>query len=132
MLVNDHTLSAGEMVAAFAQENGLARIVGSQTGGQVLGGGNFHRRAGLRASVSCRRLVRRGWEGVEVLLSAELEHDRHFQPAQNRFKETSGSSLPDEFSLRRFGLPKEMPALPLCPSMIASIKGSSTTTAACH
>jgi C-terminal processing protease CtpA/Prc len=41
MLVNEHTLSAGEMVAAFAQENGLARIVGSQTGGQVLGGGNF-------------------------------------------------------------------------------------------
>ena len=41
MLVNEHTLSAGEMVAAFAQENGLARIVGSRTGGQVLGGGNF-------------------------------------------------------------------------------------------
>ena len=41
ILVNEHTLSAGEMVAAFAQENGLARIVGSQTGGQVLGGANF-------------------------------------------------------------------------------------------
>ena len=41
MLVNEHTLSAGEMVAAFAQENGLAKIVGSRTGGQVLGGGNF-------------------------------------------------------------------------------------------
>jgi carboxyl-terminal processing protease len=41
MLVNEHTLSAGEMVAAFAQESGLAKIVGSQTGGQVLGGGNF-------------------------------------------------------------------------------------------
>jgi C-terminal processing protease CtpA/Prc len=42
MLVNEHTLSAGEMVAAFARENGLARIVGSQTGGQVLGGANFN------------------------------------------------------------------------------------------
>ena len=41
MLVNEHTLSAGEMVAAFAHENGLARIVGTQTGGQVLGGANF-------------------------------------------------------------------------------------------
>ena len=41
MLVNEHTLSAGEMVAAFSQENGLAKIVGSRTGGQVLGGGNF-------------------------------------------------------------------------------------------
>jgi C-terminal processing protease CtpA/Prc len=41
MLVNEHTLSAGEMVAAFAHENGLATIVGSRTGGQVLGGANF-------------------------------------------------------------------------------------------
>ncbi len=41
MLVNEHTLSAGEMVVAFAKENGLARIVGTRTGGQVLGGANF-------------------------------------------------------------------------------------------
>lgn len=41
MLVNEHTLSAGEMVASFAQENGLATLVGTRTGGQVLGGGNF-------------------------------------------------------------------------------------------
>jgi C-terminal processing protease CtpA/Prc len=41
MLVNEHTLSAGEMVAAFAKENGLATLVGSKTGGQVLGGANF-------------------------------------------------------------------------------------------
>ena len=41
MLVNEHTLSAGEMVAAFAKENGLATLVGTKTGGQVLGGANF-------------------------------------------------------------------------------------------
>jgi carboxyl-terminal processing protease len=41
MLVNEHTLSAGEMVAAFAAENGLATLVGTRTGGQVLGGANF-------------------------------------------------------------------------------------------
>lgn len=41
MLVNEHTLSAGEMVAAFAKENRLARIIGTRTGGQVLGGANF-------------------------------------------------------------------------------------------
>jgi carboxyl-terminal processing protease len=41
MLVNEHTLSAGEMVAAFAKENQLAKIVGTRTGGQVLGGANF-------------------------------------------------------------------------------------------
>jgi carboxyl-terminal processing protease len=41
LLVNEHTLSAGEMVVAFAKENGLATIVGTTTGGQVLGGANF-------------------------------------------------------------------------------------------
>jgi carboxyl-terminal processing protease len=41
MLINEHTLSAGEMVAAFAKENRLARLVGTRTGGQVLGGANF-------------------------------------------------------------------------------------------
>ena len=41
LLINEHTLSAGEMVAAFAAENNLATLVGTRTGGQVLGGGNF-------------------------------------------------------------------------------------------
>lgn len=41
ILINEHTLSAGEMVAAFAAENNLATLVGTRTGGQVLGGGNF-------------------------------------------------------------------------------------------
>lgn len=41
MLVNEHTCSAGEMVAAFAAENRLATLLGTRTSGQVLGGGNF-------------------------------------------------------------------------------------------
>jgi C-terminal processing protease CtpA/Prc len=41
MLINEHTCSAGEMVAAFASENNLAKLVGIQTPGQVLGGANF-------------------------------------------------------------------------------------------
>ncbi len=41
VLVNEHTLSAGEMVAAFVQENCLGTLIGTRTGGQVLGGGNF-------------------------------------------------------------------------------------------
>ena len=41
VLINEHTLSAGEMVAAFIAENRLATLVGTRTGGQVLGGGNF-------------------------------------------------------------------------------------------
>jgi C-terminal processing protease CtpA/Prc len=38
---NAMALSAGEMVAAFAKANGLAKIIGTRTGGQVLGGANF-------------------------------------------------------------------------------------------
>ena len=41
MLINEHTCSAGEMVAAFAAENGVATLVGRRTSGQVLGGANF-------------------------------------------------------------------------------------------
>src|SRR5262249_18006664 len=38
ILVNEHTASAGEMVAAFAQENGFAAIVGARTAGRLLSG----------------------------------------------------------------------------------------------
>ena len=38
ILVNEHTVSAGEMVAAFASENGLARLVGTETAGRLIPG----------------------------------------------------------------------------------------------
>jgi C-terminal processing protease CtpA/Prc len=38
ILVNEHTASAGEMVAAFASENGLATIVGTETAGRLIPG----------------------------------------------------------------------------------------------
>jgi C-terminal processing protease CtpA/Prc len=41
LMVNEHTASAGEMVAAFAEENGLATIVGTRTPGRLLSGGAF-------------------------------------------------------------------------------------------
>jgi C-terminal processing protease CtpA/Prc len=41
LLVNEHTASAGEMVAAFAEENRLATIVGNRTPGRLLSGGAF-------------------------------------------------------------------------------------------
>src|SRR5271168_3088448 len=41
VLVNEHTASAGEMVAAFAEENKLATIVGTKTPGRLLSGGAF-------------------------------------------------------------------------------------------
>jgi carboxyl-terminal processing protease len=41
ILVNEHTSSAGEMVAAFAEENRLATIVGTRTPGRLLSGRTF-------------------------------------------------------------------------------------------
>jgi C-terminal processing protease CtpA/Prc len=41
VLINEWTNSAGEMVASFAKENGLATLVGTKTAGNVLGAANF-------------------------------------------------------------------------------------------
>jgi carboxyl-terminal processing protease len=41
ILVNEHTASAGEMAAAFAEENKLAIIVGVRTAGRLLSGRTF-------------------------------------------------------------------------------------------
>jgi C-terminal processing protease CtpA/Prc len=38
ILVNEHTVSAGEMVTAFAKENGLAKVIGTQTAGRLIPG----------------------------------------------------------------------------------------------
>jgi carboxyl-terminal processing protease len=42
ILVNEHSASAAEMLAAFAQENRLATIVGTKTAGRLLSGRGFH------------------------------------------------------------------------------------------
>jgi len=41
ILVNEHTVSAGEMVTAFAKENHLATIVGTETAGRLIPGSGF-------------------------------------------------------------------------------------------
>lgn len=41
ILTNEHTVSAGEMVAAFASENGLAKLVGTETAGRLIPGSGF-------------------------------------------------------------------------------------------
>jgi carboxyl-terminal processing protease len=46
ILVNEHTSSAGEMVAAFAEENQLATIVGTKTPGRLLSGRTFRAGSG--------------------------------------------------------------------------------------
>jgi len=41
LMVNEHTASAGEMVSAFAEENNLAVIVGTNTPGRLFSGSAF-------------------------------------------------------------------------------------------
>ena len=41
ILVNEHTASAAEMVAAFAEEHRLATIVGTKTAGRLMSGATF-------------------------------------------------------------------------------------------
>jgi carboxyl-terminal processing protease len=61
ILVNEHTSSAGEMVAAFAQENGLATIVGTKTAGRLLSGSAF--KAGLGYLLGLPVAAYLTWEG---------------------------------------------------------------------
>ena len=41
IITNEHTVSAGEMVAAFASENSLAKLVGTETAGRLIPGSGF-------------------------------------------------------------------------------------------
>jgi len=61
ILVNEHTSSAGEMVAAFAQENGPATIIGTKTAGRLLSGSAF--KAGFGYMVGLPVAAYLTWEG---------------------------------------------------------------------
>ena len=81
ILVNEHTSSAAEMVAAFAQENGLATIVGTKTAGRLLSGGAF--KAGFGYMVGLPIAAYLTWEGrliegkgVSPSLGVELKPDQ--------------------------------------------------------
>jgi carboxyl-terminal processing protease len=41
IIINEHSHSAAEMVAAFVSENHLGKTIGTRTAGEVLGGANF-------------------------------------------------------------------------------------------
>ncbi len=56
ILTNHHCRSAAEMVAGFAKDNQLAKILGTTTGGEVLGGANFGLPKGY-----CLRMPVAGW-----------------------------------------------------------------------
>src|SRR5208283_4982384 len=61
ILVNEHTASAGEMAAAFAEENQLATIVGTKTAGRLLSGSTF--RAGEGYIVGLPVAAYLTWQG---------------------------------------------------------------------
>lgn len=61
ILVNEHTASAGEMLAAFAEENSLATIVGAKTAGRLLSGTTF--RAGEGYIVGLPVAAYLTWQG---------------------------------------------------------------------
>lgn len=61
ILVNEHTASAGEMVAAFAEENGLATIVGKKTPGRLLSGATFRVQPGFILGLPVAAYLT--WEG---------------------------------------------------------------------
>ena len=61
ILVNEHTASAGEMLAAFAEENGLATIVGTKTAARLLSGSTF--KAGCGYIVGLPAAAYLTWQG---------------------------------------------------------------------
>jgi len=61
ILVNEHTASAGEMLAAFAEENGLATIVGTKTAARLLSGTTF--KAGSGYIVGLPAAAYLTWQG---------------------------------------------------------------------
>ena len=61
ILVNEHTISAGEMVAAFASENGLATIVGTETAGRLIPGSGV--KVGMGYMLVIPKAEYRTWSG---------------------------------------------------------------------
>jgi carboxyl-terminal processing protease len=64
ILINEHTHSAAEMVAAFAKENQLASLVGATTAGEVMGGANFDAGDGYRLRIPITTW--QTWDGLQI------------------------------------------------------------------
>jgi len=62
VLVNQHSASASEMIAAFAAENRLATIVGEKTAGRVVGANSFKVGYGYRVALPV--VEYRTWAGT--------------------------------------------------------------------
>jgi carboxyl-terminal processing protease len=72
LLVNRHTVSATEMVVAFARENGLARTVGEKTAGRLLSATSVKVGHGFRLALPIGAYYT--WKG-DVLEGTPIEPD---------------------------------------------------------
>lgn len=64
LLTNEHSASASEIVAAFAEENQLATIVGTRTAGRLSGANSF--KVGLGYRVVLPVVGYRTWQGKNI------------------------------------------------------------------
>src|SRR5690348_13005636 len=62
LLVNEHSASASEMVAAFAATEGRLKIVGARTAGRVVGANSFKVGGGFRVTLPVAAY--RTWDGT--------------------------------------------------------------------
>jgi C-terminal processing protease CtpA/Prc len=93
LLINEHSRSAAEMVASFANENGLAVLVGARTAGEVLGAANFKLENGYRL-----RMPVAGWytsrgeciegKGVEPDVPIEISPEALASGVDNQLEKT--------------------------------------------
>jgi carboxyl-terminal processing protease len=84
ILTNEHTVSAGEMVAAFAAENRLATLVGSETAGRLIPGsgtkvGDGYMLIMPRAEYITWKGHRFEGQGVEPNVGANLAPNQHYR-----------------------------------------------------
>src|SRR6185312_11369594 len=91
ILVNEHTVSAGEMVAAFAAENGLAKIVGTETAGRLIPGSGTKVGEGYmlimpRAEYITWQGHRFEGRGIEPNVRAKLTSHEHGESGDNVVK----------------------------------------------
>jgi carboxyl-terminal processing protease len=64
LLVNEHTASSAEMIAAFAAENNLCPVIGSRTAGRLVGARSFKVGGGFRVALPVVGF--RTWAGVSL------------------------------------------------------------------
>jgi C-terminal processing protease CtpA/Prc len=84
ILTNKFSRSGSEMVAAFAQRNNLARIIGSPTAGETLGAANFK-----VTDVHRIRIPLVGWytSDHDILEGKGVTPDEVIRPTQNGLRE---------------------------------------------